>query len=151
MSSAIEMFRQQREAAAKVHQQLLEVSRLLNQLSAQAGALAADKELRAAVQDEQRWLMEARQLVAEIRCFRQLADHRWTAQLRRWALAGLFALASAMAAGAGFGAVTERDTAEDASLRNRAALADTILERLDVMTPAERRQFERLLRGEASR
>ena len=40
------------------------------------------------------------------------------------------------------------DGAEAASLRNRAAFADTILERLDAMTPAERRQFDRLMKGD---
>ena len=147
MPSAIETFRAQREAVEQVQTRLLEVSRLLTQLSTQANALAADKELRAVLQDEQRWLAEARQLVAEVRYFRQSVDHRWPAKLRRWALAGVFALGSAIAAVAGFGAATKRDAAEDASLRNRAEFAATILERLDAMTPAERRQFERLLKG----
>ncbi len=136
----------------QVHIQSLEVSRLLTQLSTQATALAADKELRAVLQEERRWLAEARQLVLEVRYFRQSVDHRWPARLRRWALAGVFALATAAAVGAGFGAVTRGDAAEDASFRNRAAFADTILQRLDAMTPAERRQFDRLLKGdEASR
>jgi hypothetical protein len=147
MPSAIETFRAQREAVVQVHAQLLEVSRLLNQLSSQATALTADKEFRALLHEEQRWLAEARQLVAEVRYFRQALDHRWPAQLRRWALACLVALASAVAAGAGFVAVAERDAAEEMSLRKRAAFADTILERVGGMTPAERRQFERLMRG----
>ena len=147
MPSAIETFRAQREAVEQVHTELLEVSRLLGQLSTQATALAADKELRAVMQEEQRWLTEARQMVAEARYFRQSVDHRWPARLRRWALACLFALASAMAAGAGFGAVTKRDAAEDALQRNRAAFAEQILERLNAMTPAERHQFDRLLKG----
>jgi hypothetical protein len=147
MPNAIDTFRAHREAVEQVHARLLEVSRLLTQLSTQAATLAADKELRAVLQEEQRWLTEARRLVEGVRYFRQSVDHRWPAQLRRWALAGVFALASAMAAGAGFGAVTKREVADDASLRNRAAFADTILERLDAMTPAERRQFDRLMKG----
>jgi hypothetical protein len=147
MPSAIETFRAHREAVEQVHTRLLEVSRLMAQLSTQASALAADKEFRAVLQEQQRWLVEARQHVAEVRYFRQSMDHRWPAQLRRWALAGVFALASAIAAGAGFGVVTKRGAAEDTLLRNRAAFGETILERLDAMTPAERRQFDRLLKG----
>jgi hypothetical protein len=150
MPSAIETFRAQRDAVEQIHAQLLEVSRLLKQLSNQATELATDKELRAVMQEEQRWLVEARQMVAEVRYFRQSVDHRWPAQLRRWALAGVFALATAAAAGVGFGAIAKRDAAEDASLRNRAAFAETILERLDAMTPAERHQFDRLLKGHAA-
>jgi hypothetical protein len=59
MPSAIDTFRAQREAVEKVHAQLLEVSRLLNQLSNQATALTADKEFRAVLKEEQRWLAEA--------------------------------------------------------------------------------------------
>ena len=77
MPSAIEMFRQQREAVEQLHQRLVEVSQLLDQLNRQAGALAGDKDFRAALREEQRWLADARQLVSEVRHFRQSEDHRW--------------------------------------------------------------------------
>jgi hypothetical protein len=150
MPSAIETFRAQREAIEQVQSRLLEVSRLLTQLSTQATTLAADKELRAVLQEEQRWLAEARQMVAEVRYFRQSVDHRWPAQLRRWVLPILFALASATAAGIGHGVLAARDLDAVASLRARASYADAIHKRLQAMTPAERRQFERLIRPDWS-
>ena len=140
-------FHAQRDAAEQVHTQLLEVSRLLRQLSTQANALATDKDLRAVLREEQHWLAEARQLVAEVRYFRQSVDHRWPAscvagRLRacsRWRRRWRRARATEPSA---------IESGEDASLRNRAAFADAILERLDAMTPAERRQFDRLMKEE---
>jgi hypothetical protein len=86
-------------------------------------------------------------LVAEVRHFRQSEDHRWPAKLRRWVLMCLFAVASAMAAGAGYGVLTRTDLEDESSLRRCAAFADSILERLDAMTPTEQRQFDRLMKG----
>ena len=150
MPNAIEMFREQRDAADRVHQRLVEVSRLLSELKNQANALATDKDLRAALREEQDWLEEARRLVAEVRYFRESEDHRRLAVLRRWGLALLFALASAGVAGAGYAAVTPTDVEAVASLRERAAFADAIHKRLEAMTPAELRQFDRLLNGNAA-
>jgi hypothetical protein len=146
MPTAIEMFRQQREAAERVHQQLLEVSRLLAELQRRTAALTNDESLRTLLREEQNWLIEAQRFVAEVRYLRLAVDQRWSSKLARWTLPILFALTSALVAGVGFGAVTKRDVAEDRSLRNRAAFAETVLERLDAMTPAERRQFDRLLK-----
>jgi hypothetical protein len=147
MPSAIEIFKEQRDAADRVHQRLVEVSRLLSQLNSQANTLATDNDLRAVLREEQEWLAEAQCLVAEIRHFRQSEDHRWLAVLRRWVFALLFALASAGVAGAGYAAVVQNDGEAVASLRERAAFADAIQKRLEAMTPLELRQFDRLLRG----
>jgi hypothetical protein len=149
MSSAIEVFREQRDLVAQVHGRLAEVSQLLERLHGQATTLAADKELRTLLRDEQRWLAEARQLVTEVRYFRESSDYRWRARLGRWMLTCCFALASAMAAGAGY-AVFSEGREGDPSLRSRAAFADAILERLDGMTPSEQRQFDRLMKGNAT-
>jgi hypothetical protein len=84
MANAIEMFREQRDAADRVHQRLVEVARLLAQLNQQANALATDKDLRAALREEKEWIAEARQLVADVRHFREWEDYRWPIKLRRW-------------------------------------------------------------------
>jgi hypothetical protein len=76
-------------------------SSLVAQLQRQATALATDKDLRDVLRDEQ-------QLVAQVRHFRESEDYRWPAKLRRWLLTCLFALASAVAAGAGYGFFTHR-------------------------------------------
>jgi hypothetical protein len=151
MSSAIEVFREQRDLVEKVHGRLAEVSQLLQRLHGQATALAADQELRTLLRDEQRWLGEARHLVTEVRYLRQSEDHRRLAVLRRWVLALLFALASAGVAGAGYAAVVPRDVDAAASLRERAAFADAIQMRFETMTPAERRQFDQLIKGTSRR
>jgi hypothetical protein len=104
MSSALDAFRAQREAAEQVHAQLMEVSRLLEQLCRQADAIARDADLRAVLRDEQNWLREARQFVAEVRYLReQDRVGYWPGVWRRWVVAVLFALASAAAFGAASG------------------------------------------------
>lgn len=150
MPSAIEMFGEQRDAADQVNIRLIEASRLLKELHLQAAALAADQDLRAVLREEKNWLAEARAMVAEVRYLRQAEDHRWSAVLRRWVVLSLFALAAAMAAGAGYAAVNARNADAEVSLRSRAEFADAIQRRLESMTPAERRQFNRLLTGGAS-
>jgi hypothetical protein len=62
----------------------------------------------------------------------------------------LFAVASAMAAGAGYGMVTQADAENPETLRSRAAFADSILGQLEAMTPTERHQFDRLMKGRAT-
>lgn len=150
MANAIEMFRQQREAVEQVHQRLVDVSQLLSQLNEKASALACDEELQTAFRDEQRWLAEARQLVGEVRRLRQSEDPRWLAVTRRWGLALLFALVSAGVSGAGYAAVTLPRDEADASVRQRAAFGDAVRKRVETMTPAELRQFDRLLMGSGS-
>jgi hypothetical protein len=143
MSSAIETFRQQREAAEKVHQQLVEVSVLLKELQRRTAMLAQDEDLRAVLLDEHR-------LVAEVRALRLAVEYRWSATVRRWVLPAVFALASAWAAGVGYGALALEQGNDIDSLRDRAALGDAIHRRLETMTPAERRQFDRLINGSAT-
>jgi hypothetical protein len=78
MPNAIEMFREQGDAADRVHQRLVKVSGLLSQLNNQANALATDKDLRGVLREELQWLAEARQLVAEVRyyLFSRTDDYR---------------------------------------------------------------------------
>ena len=68
------------------------------------------------LREEQDWLAEARQLVAEVRYFRESEDHRWPAVC----VAGCLRACSRWRrriAGAGYGAFIQRDAAADASLR----------------------------------
>jgi hypothetical protein len=46
MNNALDMFREQQEAARQVHAQLVEVAALLAQLQAQMASLATDRDLR---------------------------------------------------------------------------------------------------------
>ena len=104
MSGALDAFRAQQEAADRVHARLTEVARLLERLHAQAGAIARDADLRAALRNERDRLSEARQFLAEVRYLREQERLRyWPGLWRRWAVALLFALASVAAFGAAFG------------------------------------------------
>src|SRR5919108_310376 len=70
----------------------------------------------------------------------------WPGVVGRWALALVFALASAAAAGAGYARVTKPYAAEIAALRSRVGFADFVEHRVLTMTPAERRQFDTLIK-----
>jgi hypothetical protein len=72
----------------------------------------------------------------------------WPAVWRRWVIAAVFALISA-AAGAGYSWVSKPYEAELATLRARVELLDMIAQRVIKMTPAERRQFDALMKSTA--
>ena len=104
MQNALEIFRAQREAANQVHLRLIEVAQLLEQLTRQVDAVAGNSDLRAILRDERDCLREARQFVAEVRYLREQEQLRyWPGIWRRWAVAVLFALASAAVFGAAAG------------------------------------------------
>src|SRR5919109_1977874 len=125
MASAIDVFREQREAADQVHERLAEISQLVGQLRQQVNALAMNEELRKVVREERDWLASAQLAVSQVRSFRQEEMQRfWLGVLGRWALALLFALAAAGAAGATYARVTKPYAAEIADLRSRVAFAD---------------------------
>lgn len=70
----------------------------------------------------------------------------WPGVWRRWALALVFALASAAAAGGGYGLLTKPYANELATLRARAEFGAFVEHRLRTMTATERRQFDTLMR-----
>ena len=72
------------------------------------------------------------------------------AVIRRWALALVFALASATGAGAGYAWATRPYQAELAALRSRMEFAEFVEHRALTMTPAERRQFDALMKWSMS-
>ncbi len=147
MGSALDTFRAQQEAAERIHERLSEVAVLLGHVHRQLDLLAHDEDLRAVLQQERAWLESAQRTVAEVRAWREHERLRfWPGLVRRWAIALVFALASAAVAGAGYGWVTNPHAAELATLRSRAEFADFIEHRIIVMTPAERRQLDALMR-----
>lgn len=151
MSSALEAFRAQREAVEDVRARLQEVGELLRALKGQADALAQDDALRRVLRDEQTWLARAEQTVAHVRAFREEEMRRfWPGVWRRWAIALVFALGSAAAFGAGYAWSTRPDEAELISLRSRVELLDFVARRVLTMTPAERRQFDALMKEHVS-
>jgi hypothetical protein len=150
MPTALDTFRAQREAADGVYARLTEVSQLLHQLHGQADALARNDELHAVLQREQSWLDQAQRTIEEARRWRQQEMQRfWPGVWRRWALALVFALASAAAAGAAYAAVTRPWAAQVTALRARMDFAEFVENRVVTMTPGERRQFDALMRWNA--
>jgi hypothetical protein len=59
MTSAIDVFREQREAADQVQERLTEISQLVGQLNRQVNALAMNEDLRKVLREEQDWLRSA--------------------------------------------------------------------------------------------
>ena len=150
MPTALDTFRAQREAADGVYARLAEVSQLLDQLRGQADALARNDELRAVLQREQSWLDQAQRTIEEARRWRQAEMQRfWPGVWRRWALALVFALASAAAAGAGYALLTKPYAKEVETLRSRAQFDSFVEHRVLTMTAAERRQFDALMKWKA--
>jgi hypothetical protein len=147
MPSAIDVFREQREAADQVHARLAEISTLLGQVRQQVNALALNQELRAVLKQEESWLVRTRPAVAEVRSFREQDMLRfWPGVVRRWIVALVLALGSAAAAGAGYAWVTQSHSAERAALRSQVEFAEFVQHRIAAMTPTERRQFDTLMR-----
>ena len=147
MPNALDMFREQRDAAHDVHARLQEVAALLNRLQEQVDAVAGNAQLRTLLKDEQTWLVRTQAMLAEVRQLREQEVARfWPAVWRRWLLALMLALASTAAAGAGYAWATQPHASELNALRSRAELADAITRRIIAMTPAERRQFDALMK-----
>jgi hypothetical protein len=122
------------------------VAELLERLTKQVDAIAGNAELRAVLRDEHDWLRQTQRLLADVRHFREQERLRfWPGVWRRWALAVSFALAAAIAAGAGYGWWIGPYTNELTELQARAKLADAIAARIAVMTPTERRQYDVLM------
>jgi hypothetical protein len=151
MSNALDEFRAQMAGVEKAHVRLTEVSQLLNSLRSEVAALVHDQTLRELMRDEQSWLNQAKQAIAEVRAFREQELRRfWPAMWRRWAVATAFALASAFAFGSGYVWASRPDQAELASLRSRVELMDFVAKRVMTMTPAELREFDALMKGAAA-
>ena len=147
MSNALDTFREQQEAARQVHAQLVEVAALLGQVQAQATGLVNDRDLREVLRDERTWLDATQQTVAEVKRWRE-EEHRryWPGVAYRWITALAFALLSAVAIGTGYAWIAKPYAAELEMLRPRAELGLVVEQRMNSMTPAERRQLDTLMK-----
>jgi hypothetical protein len=150
MSSALKAFRAQREEAEQIHARLEQVADLLRAIRSEAHVFAHDETLRKLLHEEQTWLVRTKDLVKEVRNFRELEASRfWPAMWRRWVVAVVFALAAVGAFGAGHVWASRPYEAELASLRFRVEVLDAVGARILTMTPVERRQFDVLMREPA--
>ena len=147
MGNAIDAFRAQREAVEQLQAQLSALSEQLPKLQQQIASLALNEELKTLLRDEHSWLAQAENTIATVRRWREQDAYAfWWPLMWRWVVVCAFALASVTLAGAGYAWVSQPYAAENATLRSRAELADRIERRLLTMTPADRQQFERLMR-----
>jgi hypothetical protein len=147
MTNALDVFREQQDAAKKVHAQLHDVSFLLEQLQGQVAALANDRDLREVLREERLWLDVARQTIDEARRWRIDEQRRyWPGVAYRWFTALAFALLSAVAVGTGYGWIAKPYAEELDALRPRAELGLLVEHRISTMTPAERRQLDALMK-----
>ena len=148
MASALDEFRAQREAADAIHARLEETAALLRSVLAETQTLAHSEALRTLLRDEQTWLVRAEQVITTMRHQREWEVRRfWPAVWRRWVVAVMFAVVTTGAASAGYVWAARPDAAELADLRARMDRLDVIAERVLTMTPAERRQFDALMKG----
>jgi hypothetical protein len=151
MPSAIDVFREQREAAEQLNGRLQEIAALLGQVRHQVNALALNEDLRTVLRQEQEWLTRAQLAVSEVRSFREQDMLRfWPGVIRRWAVALVFAFACAAAAGASYAWAMKPYAAELEELRSRLAFIEVVEHRFVTMTPAERRQFDALMKWNRS-
>jgi hypothetical protein len=147
MANALDAFRAQREAVAELHARVIDVAALIAQVRSEVDLIARHETLRGVLQDEQRWLEQTRQAVREVRAWREQEARRyWPGVALRWIVAGIFALLSAATAGTVYARVTRPYEAEIRYLRQRQDFAEAVERRMLTMTPAERRQFDALMK-----
>jgi hypothetical protein len=152
MSNTLDAFKAQRDAAEAVRAKLAEVAALVSTLQPQIEALRVDQALRDTFEKETRWLMQVKELVREVRAFRESEFRRFRlGVVWRWALACLFALAAIGVRDAVTGWTQNQYAEQLDQLRSQAALAEVVQRRLSTMTPAERQQFDRLMKMEVRR
>jgi len=147
MASALDVFRAQREAAEEVQKRLREATDVLHALRQDLSDLTNDRTFRQLLNDERAWLAQAQRLIGQVERFREDELHRfWPAVWKRWAIVVVLVLATGLAAGAGYVWAVRPYEAELASLRAGVELGDAVARRVLEMTPAERRQFEVLMK-----
>jgi hypothetical protein len=152
MGNALDAFKAQQKAAEALHAKLTEVASLFSTLQPRLDGLKVDQQLKETFDAEAKWLGKVQELVSEVRAFREGEfQHFRFGVVWRWALACLFALA---ATGVYEGVRVRAENpyaAEIEQLRAQAQLADLMQQRISTMTPAERQQFDRLMKIESRR
>ena len=147
MSNALDIFREQQDAARQVHAQLVEVAALLEQLHAQVVGIANNRDLREVLREERTWLESAQQTIADARRWRAEEQRRyWPGVAYRWITALAFALLSAVAVGTGYAWIAKPYASDLEALRPRAELGMFVEHRMSTMTPSERRQLDTLMK-----
>jgi hypothetical protein len=147
MTNALDVFREQQDAARQVHAQLVEVATLIERLQAQVASIATDRDLREVLRDERLWLDVARQTIDEAQRWRIDEQRRyWPGVAYRWITALAFALLSAVAVGTGYGWIAKPYANELEALRPHAELGQLVEQRITTMTPTERRQLDALMK-----
>jgi hypothetical protein len=147
MPSALDVFRAQKQAAEEVQTRLREATEALHALRDDLCTLANDRALRQLLHDERAWLVQAQHFISQVEASRRHELHRfWPAVWKRWAMIVVLILATGLATGAGYVWAARPYEAELASLRARVELGDEVARRVLEMTPAERRQFEVLMK-----
>jgi hypothetical protein len=146
VSNALDVFREQQDAARQLHAQLVEVAALLEQLQAQVVSIANNRDLREVLREERIWLDAAQRTIAEAERWRIEEQRRyWPGVASRWITALAFALLSAVAVGTGYAWIAQPYARELDAMRPRAELGLLLEQRMNTMTPAERRQLDRLM------
>jgi hypothetical protein len=147
MSTALEMFRQQKAALDELLEQARRLAISIETVRAALTEIAKHDGLRTMLVEEQRWLQRTEDAVREVRAWR--ADdgrHPWRRLAGQWATATVFALLTSSAAGAGYAWAARPYTEEIARLQSREAFASALEARMLRMTAAERSQLEALLK-----
>jgi hypothetical protein len=144
--SALDTFRAQQEAVEAIHQRLQEVASLLHRMNTSIDAVAHNGDCKQLLTREESWLREAQKTVAEVSTWRAREARHFSPPIGGWIVASLFALASAAAAGAGYAWITKPYAAEILDLKARMEFAEYVEHRVVTMTPAQRRQFDALMR-----
>jgi hypothetical protein len=146
MANALDAFRAHREAVDQMLARLGELSDRLERLRAQVDGLALHEEVKAALRDQQLWLVQAQRTMQEVRRWREIESRRvWSPVLWRWWVAVTFSLISTWLAGAGYAWMTQPHAAELERLRREASFSAFVERRLENLTPADVRAFERLM------
>jgi hypothetical protein len=144
--SALDTFRAQQEAVDAIHQRLQDVASLLHRMNTSVEAVAHNADYKQLLAREESWLREAQKTVTEVSAWRAQEARQFWRRLGRWIVAAMFAIASAGAAGAGYAWITEPYAAEINDLKARMDFAEYVERRIVAMTPAQRRQFDALMR-----
>jgi hypothetical protein len=147
MSSALDEFRAQREAAEQIENRLAIVCTILKEVRRQADALVNDQKLRDCVNAERDLVDRMRDMVRDLRAFREEELRRfWPGVWRRWVVAVAFAIVASFALGSGYIWASRPYEAELATLRSRVELLDYVAQRVLKMSPGERREFDSLMK-----
>jgi hypothetical protein len=148
VSGALDAFRAQREAVDDLRARVEIVAKLIADIAVQVDAIAKNQILRDVLNAERTWLAQTERVLQRVRELREDEMRRfWPAVWRRWTPALAFALAAAMVCGAGFVWAARPYEAELASLRARVELLDFVGRRIIAMNPAERLQFDALMKS----